>query len=278
MADKTITDPMTEILKALPGYVDTIGKLTGNRKDSSQNVNTMDSSLQENFSPLAVDQIGQTFPGLLGEFQGGDYSKEAAIRDSMGGVQNLFQDFRQTALPGVFNAEAASGGYNSSTGQLLNNDLISKVIAQGRGLIAKNVNDYAGIRNAQAGNITNMIRTALEANKFSQTTGEKNMATIGDETWKGQLQNPLVQGGLGMAGLYSLLGGSSGVSNLLGQGSSALTSLLRSLGIGGNDLNMGDVPIGAGSGVDSGSDLASGDDFKNWDDEGFIPFGTSEGE
>src|SRR5690348_9516855 len=72
-------------------------------------------------SPEALDAMKQLFPMLLQQFQSGDYSPEAAAKDAQGEVDMILKRAAEFGLPTVAQAENVSGGYNSTTSQLLRN-------------------------------------------------------------------------------------------------------------------------------------------------------------
>ena len=59
-----------------------------------------------------------------------EFSKGAAIADSRALLDNIFRDFKNNSLPEIFQNQVGSGGYNSTTGQLLANDAYAAATAK----------------------------------------------------------------------------------------------------------------------------------------------------
>lgn len=293
-SDGTYTDPLNGILSGAGSLTQLIQQLVGGKTQSSSNQNTLQSAATTSTgtnsstttSPLALQSLDQLLPMLQQQMGSSDFSKQSAINDAQGGVQLILKNLKEQSIPGLFSAEAAQGGYNSTTKGLLANDLAARAAAQGQGLITDTVSKYATTQNQQTANLIAAIRTAADANKtttgsttdnkFSQ--GETNVATIGDNTNKGVLQNPLAQ----------LLGGGVGAYSLLQAiGPSGFSSLAKLFGFGNavvnpdGTINWGDATgigdQGGWPGDTSGSDFTGpdipigGDDIFGPPDDLFDP-------
>ena len=99
-----------------------------------------------------------------------DYSKEAAITDSQGAVQQTIKEALQMGAPAIANADKAAGGYNATTTALLGNDLTAKAAAAGQKTLLDTITSYAG---AQAGDV-NAAANAANATKISSSVDTKS--------------------------------------------------------------------------------------------------------
>lgn len=175
----------------------------GGKTQGASNTNTLSSGTTSKESPVALAFLQQLIPGLQGQVFNQDFSKQAAIQDSMGGVNQILRTLKEQALPGVFAAEAASGGYNSTVKTQLTNDLTARAAAQGSALIADTATKYAAADSARTRNLIDSIKAAVDAQQIGNSQSMSNAATVSDNTNKGLLQNPLL---LGTFGALSALG------------------------------------------------------------------------
>ena len=74
------------------------------------------------------------------------YGKAAAISDTQGAIRDIFDTYMKTALPQIYQAEAGSGGYNASTGQLLANDAYAQAVNKSAALMLDTIQKYRGIQ------------------------------------------------------------------------------------------------------------------------------------
>lgn len=78
----------------------------------------------------------------------GQYTKQQAIDDSQGLIGQIFQQYKNNDLPTIFNAQNASGGYNSTTGQLMANDAYGNAVNKSAQAVQQNIQNYAAITDA----------------------------------------------------------------------------------------------------------------------------------
>lgn len=223
--------------------------LFGGQANTSSTSKTSSGSI----SPEALDILRQIVPAMVTASKSPQFTKEAAIADSQGGVQAILKTLKEQSLPAVKNAEAASGGYNTTTKKLLSNDLTARAAAAGESLVAGNVLNYAQAQNAQTNSLLNAVGLAVNANK--QTTGQTD--TVGQQNQQGLASNSGVQT---TAGILAAIAGLSGVAGVPGL-SGLLGKLGQSLGLGaiGGTVPgsaVGDYfPPGTPEGVDMGPDI-----------------------
>ena len=105
-----------------------------------------------------------------------EYSKDTAIADAQGTVNNVFEQFKDEALVQVYYPQCIANGYNSTTMQLLANNAYAKTVSEGAKVVLDNIQRYAGIR---VGDLQVM----------SQLIGAiRNSKSVGDVS-KGQTQD-----------------------------------------------------------------------------------------
>ena len=105
-----------------------------------------------------------------------EYSKDTAIADAQGTVNNVFEQFKDEALVQVYYPQCIANGYNSTTMQLLANNAYAKTVSEGAKVVLDNIQRYAGIR-------------VSDLQVMSQLIGAiRNSKTVGD-IYKGQIQD-----------------------------------------------------------------------------------------
>lgn len=77
------------------------------------------------------------------------YSRENAIADTQGFIDEIFRRYQNEALPQIYRNPRASGIYNDTSTQLLANDAYATAVAQGQAAISQNILNYAQARQAQ---------------------------------------------------------------------------------------------------------------------------------
>lgn len=83
-----------------------------------------------------------------------DYSKEAAIADSKGAVDYTVKSALEAGAPQISSADKASGGYNSTTTQMLNDDLTARSAAAGQKVLLDTITGYANANANQVQAVT----------------------------------------------------------------------------------------------------------------------------
>lgn len=73
------------------------------------------------------------------------YGKQAAMMDAQGAIRSIFDEYSKTSLPNIYNPELGSGGYNSTTGQLLANDAFAATNTKAAALLLDTIQKYRGI-------------------------------------------------------------------------------------------------------------------------------------
>ena len=73
------------------------------------------------------------------------YGKQAAFTDAQGAIKSIFDEYSKTALPQIHQAELGSGGYNSTTGQLLANDAFAAANTKAAATLLDTIIKYRGL-------------------------------------------------------------------------------------------------------------------------------------
>ena len=99
-----------------------------------------------------------------------------ALQDVQGSISEIFRQYQETALPQIGGQQRRTGGYNSTTGQLLANDAFARASSMALAQTADIVNQYEtralqGQQNALQG-----LSTALQGLLGAQETSTINQA------------------------------------------------------------------------------------------------------
>lgn len=124
----------------------------GSRSSTSSSSRTSESGQQ------TIQRLDVAGSGFLDELyrlfgtratQGGGFTREQAIEDSAGAIDNLFRQYENTALPQILNMQAQTGGYASSAAQSLANEAYASTVAQGAQLRLDTIANYAALNQRQ---------------------------------------------------------------------------------------------------------------------------------
>lgn len=92
-----------------------------------------------------------------------EFSKRQAIADSQGLISSLFRQYSQTALPQIISKQAAAGGYDSTTTQLLANDAFAQTIARAAEVQQGQISSYAAAESTKKKVAGESVATILQA-------------------------------------------------------------------------------------------------------------------
>ena len=180
------------------------GSLTGGlsgSSSSSRSVSRESGSSSSELSGLTTTQrFDEQAKALLDALtnrafdeQTGDpsYTREKAIADAQGMIQNIFKEYQETALPEIYGAQRQTGAYNSTAGQMLANDAFGEAVSRSAQVVQKNIIDYAqlaqGERQLQSSILLDALKlqgsayesTDLEQKASSQYSGTSSTNTRG---------------------------------------------------------------------------------------------------
>jgi hypothetical protein len=125
----------------------------------------------------------------------GEYSKDAAINDTMGPIQQMITKMLQDNMPSITGNEKSAGGYNDTTTKLMSNDLQSRMDQNALAQVLQSIQSYANIQNTNA-------QTAAGAAKISGTTTTNNSSSPPGADIKGKFQRLTGIGGGGGTGCF----------------------------------------------------------------------------
>ena len=108
-----------------------------------------------------------------------EYSKDTAIADAQGTVNNVFEQFKDEALVQVYQPECIANGYNSTTMQLLANNAYAKTVSEGAKVVLDNIQRYAGIRVSDL----QVMSQLIGAIRNSKTVGDIYRGAQQDINW-----------------------------------------------------------------------------------------------
>lgn len=137
-------------------------------------------------------------------------SNQQARVDTQGAITNIFNQFRESALPEIFSGMNSSGAYNSTSSQLMSNDAFSRATNQAAELELGVASSYIGQRMSNREMLMNQFAQLLQANLQSTGTNEtqSNASGMGLGTQRGTAYGVNVgYGGGGGGGIGSFTGG-----------------------------------------------------------------------
>jgi hypothetical protein len=104
-------------------------------------------------------------------------ARKQAIRDVQGNINQLFTQFRETALPQIMTRQNRTGGYNSTTAQLLSNDAYARTVAQGSAMTMDAINNYEQTALAKSQQALSGFSSSLQALLQAQQTSDSSASS-----------------------------------------------------------------------------------------------------
>lgn len=142
------------------------------------------------FSKQSLDTLLQTLTDTQAG-KGAGFTKDAAVADTQGLVQGLFNKYSKEVVPQIVAQGGQGGVYNSTGVQALANDAFASTVAKGAELQLSAIKDYAGIQQQAQNSGFEAILAALglEAKAYSTSdstgTSETDTLATGTKTTKG---------------------------------------------------------------------------------------------
>ena len=136
---------------------------------SSRNPATSTAALTANIGNRLIGALDAYGTNVLKDNQA--YSKSAAIADSQGAIAELFRQYRNDSLPAIYQQQSNSGGYNSTTGQLLANDAFASTVSKGAALQLDTIQKYRTTQQNDFSALANLF------NAYRQTSGGESAAS-----------------------------------------------------------------------------------------------------
>lgn len=128
--------------------------------------------------------ISQYMKGPLAQ-SSQEYGKQAAIADSRGLVSSIFREYQNEALPQIMQMEAGSGGYNSSTGQLLANDAFAGAVSKSQAAVLDTINKYRAIEQNDFATLAKLVGSIPGGTPDTSTNSTLPWNLIGDAVGAG---------------------------------------------------------------------------------------------
>lgn len=143
-------------------------------------------------SSSSVDQSGSTTVSapnqkildMLTQYFGnqasatGGYTKDDAIKDSTGQIQDMITQMLQQNMPSISANQKTAGGYNDTTTQLMQNDLQARMDKSALSTVMQNIQNYATIQqNAGAVAATEAKSSGIYTNQNTQNSSPGGIAS-----------------------------------------------------------------------------------------------------
>lgn len=194
-------------------------------------------------NPAFVPEMGALWQSILGGTS--PWNKQSAITDITDTAANMARTMIQNELPGIARVPRVAGAYNSTTADLLKNDLASRTSGAIASAVQQNILNYGQLEQGLMNGLANMSRAGTSQFSNSNQTGQgvKNNSGLGAALGLGAQ----ALGGMGGIGgiLGKLFGGGGaqqGITSIMGMEGPSWTSALNS-GLGNSYFDLG----GAGS-------------------------------
>lgn len=207
------------------GYLSSKKGKNSGKVDLTTQTDLTETSLVEKMDP-AARAILSSLVGRLNDSQAtgaNTFTRENAIADTSGIVQNILQQSRESALPNILGASAGGGAYSGTTQQILANDANARAVAQSASVVSQAITNYGQLnlqeQNQKVAQLMAALGLSADTTVSGTATKKGTERTTGTDT-RGQ-------GGAGSSLAGSALGGLSAFLNTE-SGSSAFNSLLSS--------------------------------------------------
>lgn len=135
--------------------------------DVTETINRLSEEGRSTLNALISGLFDQTSAGTGGlaaaQKANEGLTREQAIADAQGGVQQIMTDAAQTIFPQLYSSQQGGGSYNNTTSQLLANDAMARAAAEGNALVTDTIAKYAeqSRANLETGNAQDAM--AIEA-------------------------------------------------------------------------------------------------------------------
>lgn len=160
-----------------------------------------------------IEGIDLLFKNLLAGNE--DFSKNMAIADTQGQVNELFRTYANTSLPQIYQAENTSGGYNSATGQMMANDAFAQTVAKAQAQQLDTIKTYRALQQGDFSTLAQLVGSIKGTNPAVNAQAAAA---------RGELLGGLA--GSAISGLGTIFGGDQGPQN-----DDALGAFIAGLGV-----------------------------------------------
>lgn len=164
---------LNDLVSALGGIFGSSTSTSGSGTQRGSTTTTVDNTVTRG-TDLQRAQMQELINSLIGERGsiGAGFSKQAAIQDAQGTVNNILKTAREQYLPDILGGSAGAGAYGSTTAQLLSNDFTSRAVAQGSSVVTDLITKYAGLQQSAEAQNMQAILSALGMGAESTQTNK----------------------------------------------------------------------------------------------------------
>ena len=165
----------------------------GKSKTSASESSTSTTTKMDAASKKILDELTASLQKQV-PTSGAEFSRDNAIADATGVVENIFTKYKQQALPQIANLMTDAGVYNATAGQNLANEAFGAATANASQVVLENVLKYAGLKQQdQQLTLSGLLQAlSLQQNAVSTTTS-KSQGTSSSTKFGGSLSGSLFQ-------------------------------------------------------------------------------------
>ena len=154
----------------------------GNSANTSGDTAALIEMLQGN-APQGMDF--SAFQPLMAAMGDTSFTRENAIADSKGFINQIFRDYEKSSLPSIYKNARATGIYNDTSTQLLANDAYSSAVAKGQAQLVSNITQYAGARQDQLAPVLALLNAQTSNANTVTNAGVQNNGLIANAMQSG---------------------------------------------------------------------------------------------
>lgn len=155
---------------------------SGNSADTSGDTAALIEMLQGN-APQGMDF--SAYQPLMAAMADTSFTRENAIADSKGFINQIFKDYEKSSLPSIYKNARATGIYNDTSTQLLANDAYSSAVAKGQAQLVSNITQYAGARQDQLAPVLALLNAQTSNANTVTNAGVQNNGLIANAMQSG---------------------------------------------------------------------------------------------
>ena len=156
-------------------------------------------------TPGFTGELGKVLQSSLNGTSG--FSKDDAVADVQGLLKQQATDALQSVMPNIARNTIATGGYNSTTKELLQNDASARITAQLASTLTDTIGKYAAADAARTGAFADATRAATASESGSESTQNSTSDSRSNSTSRSaynQNSNGSSRGGgSGLLGLFA---------------------------------------------------------------------------
>lgn len=172
------------------------------------------------------------------------YSRENAIADTQGFIDELFRSYQAEALPQIYRNPRASGIYNDTSTQLLANDAYATTVSKGMAALSQNILNYAQARQAQLNPVMQLMQ--------GQVSNSNQLISA-----QAGLEQQRMAGNVNLAGLLAGNAANRGMANAQASNANNTNNITTGISAAQTLLNMYDRYQKSQQGTQSNDDITN---------------------